>query len=219
MSINYTLGEEVANSISHGVGIIFGIVAGFVLMNVAIQSGNSWAIGSVPLYLFGMLASYVSSTWYHSCIHHPERKALLRKFDHAAIYLHIAGTYSPITLVLLRNSGAWGWGLFVFVWLCAAVGFLLSFTRLKEHSNLETICFVAMGACILIAFKPLMSVVEPSGHMDIVWWIIAGGASYIIGALFYSFKNVKYMHSVFHLFCLGGSICHVIAIYEALLIA
>ena len=103
MSINYTLGEEVANSVSHGVGIIFGIVAGFVLMNVAIQSGNSWAIGSVPLYLFGMLASYVSSTWYHSCIHHPERKALLRKFDHAAIYLHIAGTYSPITLVLLRT--------------------------------------------------------------------------------------------------------------------
>lgn len=216
MSINYTLGEEVANSISHGIGILFGIIAGVILMNIAIQSENSWAVGSVSLYLFGMLASYITSTWYHSCLHHPHRKVLLRKFDHAAIYLHIAGTYSPITLVLLRNVGSWGWGLFVFVWFCAAIGCLLSFIHLKEHSNLETICFVAMGSSILIAFKPLMEVIRPAGHMDIIWWIIAGGASYIIGALFYSFRKVNYMHSVFHLFCLGGSICHVIAIYEVL---
>ncbi len=216
MSIDYTPGEEVANSVSHGIGILFGITAGFILMNVAIQSGDSWAIGSVPLYLFGMLASYTASTCYHSCLHHPRRKALLRKFDHAAIYLHIAGTYSPITLVLLRNVGGWGWGLFAFVWLCAVAGCLLSFTRLKEHSNLETVCFVAMGSAILLAFKPLTEVVRPAGDMDIIWWILAGGASYVIGALFYSFHKVDYMHSVFHLFCLGGSICHVIAIYEAL---
>lgn len=216
MSIDYTLGEEVANSVSHGIGILFGSIAGFLLMNIALQSGNSWAVGSVSLYLFGMLTSYITSTLYHSCLHHPHRKALLRKFDHAAIYLHIAGTYSPITLILLRNVGGWGWGLFIFVWLCAAIGLLLSFTRLKEHSHLETVCFVAMGSPILLAFQPLIEVVRPAGHMDIIWWIIAGGASYIIGALFYSFRKVDYMHSVFHLFCLGGSVCHVMAIYEVL---
>lgn len=217
MSINYTRGEEIANSVSHGIGALLGIVAGVVLMGIAIRDGNTWAVATVPLYLFGMLASYVSSAWYHGCISHPQRKVLLRKFDHAAIYLHIAGTYSPLTLLLLRHSGYWGWGLFVFVWMCAAVGFMLSFMKLKEHSNLETVCFVAMGASILVAFQPLVEAVKPSGHMDIIWWILAGGVSYIVGALFYSWHKVKYMHSVFHLFCLGGSVCHIIAIWITVL--
>lgn len=215
MGKRYTLGEEVANSVSHGVGIIFGIVAGFLLMDKAMASGDPWAIGSVPLYLFGMLSSYITSTLYHS-LKDGKAKELLRKFDHGAIYLHIAGTYSPITLVVLRNVGYWGWGLFIFVWLCAAVGFLLSFTNLKEHSNIETICFVAMGASILIAFQPLVNTLSPLHELNSVYWIIAGGASYIIGALFYSWRKVRYMHSVFHLFCLGGSICHAIAIYTIL---
>lgn len=215
MGKRYTLGEEVANSVSHGIGIIFGIVAGFLLMDKAMASGDPWAIGSVPLYLFGMLSSYITSTLYHS-LKDGKAKELLRKFDHGAIYLHIAGTYSPITLVVLRNVGYWGWGLFIFVWLCAAVGFLLSFTNLKEHSNIETICFVAMGASILIAFQPLVNTLSPLHELNSVYWIIAGGASYIIGALFYSWRKVRYMHSVFHLFCLGGSICHAIAIYTIL---
>lgn len=215
MGKRYTLGEEVANSVSHGIGIIFGIVAGFFLMHKAIISGDPWAIGSVPLYLFGMLSSYFTSTLYHS-IKDGKTKELLRKFDHGAIYLHIAGTYSPITLVVLRNVGYWGWGLFIFVWLCAVIGFMLSFTNLKEHSNLETICFVAMGASILVAFKPLADTLSPLHELSSVYWIIAGGVSYIIGALFYSWRKVRYMHSVFHLFCLGGSVCHVIAIYTIL---
>lgn len=215
MGKRYTLGEEVANSVSHGIGIIFGIVAGFFLMHKAMESGDAWAVGSVPLYLFGMLSSYITSTLYHST-KDGKAKELLRKFDHGAIYLHIAGTYSPITLVVLRNVGYWGWGLFVFVWLCAAIGFLLSFIKLKEHSNLETICFVAMGGCILIAFKPLVDALSPLHEISSIYWLIGGGVSYIIGALFYSWRKVKYMHSVFHVFCLGGSICHVIAIYTIL---
>ncbi|MEG1685339.1 MAG: hemolysin III family protein [Bacteroides sp.] len=215
MAIIYTKGEEIANSASHGIGIIFGIVAGVILMEAAIANGNPWAIGSVPLYLFGMLASYISSTSYHSCTS-PKRKAKLRKFDHAAIYLHIAGTYSPITLITLREVGWWGWGLFIFVWLCAALGVLLSFTKLKEHSNLETSCFVLMGATILLAFQPLTTILSPLGEMNIIYWILAGGASYVIGAIFYSWKSINYMHSIFHLFCLGGSVCHAIAIYLVL---
>lgn len=215
MGKRYTLGEEVANSVSHGIGIIFGVIAGVFLMNKAIISGDPWAIGSVPLYLFGMLSSYFTSTLYHSR-KDGKTKELLRKFDHGAIYLHIAGTYSPITLVVLRNVGYWGWGLFIFVWLCAIVGLFLSFIKLKEHSNLETACFVAMGASILIAFKPLADVLSPLHEISSIYWIIAGGVSYIIGALFYSCRKVRYMHFVFHVFCLGGSICHAIAIYTIL---
>ena len=102
-----------------------------------------------------MLSSYISSTWYHGS--RPGKlKELLRKFDHGAIYLHIAGTYTPFTLLVLRHAGGWGWGIFAFVWLSAIAGFILSFKKLKEHSNLETACYVAMGACILVAMKPLM---------------------------------------------------------------
>ncbi|WP_455498645.1 PAQR family membrane homeostasis protein TrhA [Coprobacter sp.] len=211
----YTTGEEFGNTFSHGLGIIFGIIAGYILLYTARESGDEWAVVSVCIYLFGMLSSYISSTWYHAC-RNEERKALLRKFDHAAIYLHIAGTYAPFTLVVLRDVGAWGWSLFAFVWLSAITGTILSFTNLKDHSHLETLCYVIMGCSILIAFKPLIDVLTPEGLISTVYWIIAGGISYVVGALFYSWRKVKYMHTVFHLFVLLGSVCHVIAIYTIL---
>ena len=212
MEKQYTKSEEIINASSHAIGIILCLVAGIVLMKKAVTIGDRWAIGSIPLYLTGALSSYLASTWYHATTH-KKRKTQLRKFDHSAIYLHIAGTYSPIVLVLLRETGYWGWGIFCFVWLCAIVGIFFSFTNLKEHSHIETACFVAMGSCILIAFKPLFDTVSQHGSMHIIWWIIAGGAAYIIGALFYSWRKRKYMHGVFHLFCLAGSVCHIIAIY------
>ena len=213
MEKQYTKGEEIANASSHGIGILLVNVAGIILMIKALDGGDIWAIVSVPLYIFGALSSYLASTLYHATTLNKNRKELLRKFDHGAIYVHIAGTYSPMTLVLLRETGYWGWGIFCFTWLCAIVGIILSFTNLKEHSNFETACFVAMGSCILVAFKPLVDTVSPHGMMNIVWWIIAGGAAYITGALFYSWRKVKYMHSVFHIFCLIGSVCHIIALY------
>ena len=159
----------------------------------------------------GMLSSYVSSTWYHGS--RPGKlKELLRKFDHGAIYLHIAGTYTPFTLLVMRHAGGWGWGIFSFVWLSAIVGFILSFKKLKEHSNLETACYIAMGACILVAMKPLMDHLAEMGAGPAFWWLIGGGVSYIIGAVFYSLRK-PYMHATFHLFCLGGSIGHIIAIW------
>ena len=149
--------------------------------------------------------------WYHGS--RPGKlKELLRKFDHGAIYLHIAGTYTPFTLLVMRHAGGWGWGIFSFVWLSAIVGFILSFKKLKEHSNLETICYIAMGACILVAMKPLMDNLAEMGAGPAFWWLIGGGASYIIGAVFYSLRK-PYMHATFHLFCLGGSIGHIIAIW------
>lgn len=127
-------------------------------------------------------------------------KELLRKFDHGAIYLHIAGTYTPFTLLVMRHAGGWGWGIFSFVWLSAIVGFILSFKKLKEHSNLETVCYVAMGASILVAMKPLMDNLTEMGAVPAFWWLIGGGASYIIGAVFYRCANRT---------CMPPSICSV----------
>ena len=208
----YTYGEEFANTVTHGAGIILGLIAGCFLLAKA-QAGPQpeWATVSVNIYLAGMLASYISSTWYHGSSPGP-LKEWLRKFDHGAIYLHIAGTYTPFTLLVLRHADGWGWGIFAFVWLAAFVGVLLAFTNLKEHSNLETACYVGMGASILVALKPLMDNLSALGASPAFWWLIGGGASYIVGALLYSLRK-PYMHSLFHLFCLGGSICHIIAIW------
>jgi hemolysin III len=114
--------------------------------------------------------------------------------------------------VALREQGYWGWTLFCFVWLCAIAGTILSFRKLKEHSNLETICYVLMGLVVLVAFKPLMDAVSPHA----VGWIIGEGACYITGALFYSLNKRPYMHSVFHFFVLGGSVCHILAVWDIL---
>ena len=211
--IRYTKKEEIWNAASHGGGILLGVVFGIILLVWCFQGDNNWARIGVILYLFGMLGSYVASTLYHSMKHHSKWKERLRKWDHAAIYWHIAGSYSPLTLVALREQGYWGWSLFIFVWTCAVAGTIVSFIHLKEHSNLETICFVGMGLSVLVAFKPLMDSVSAAA----VVWLIAEGVSYITGAVFYSFNKKKYMHSVFHFFVLAGSICHIIAVWDVLM--
>lgn len=208
----YSQGEELANTISHALGIALGFIAGYILLQKAFDSRDFWEICSVVIYLFGVLFCYIASTCYHAATNE-RRKGILQKFDHASIYLHIAGTYTPFTLVVLRNEGWWGWALFSFIWLSAVIGVFLSFRRLKEHSHIETICYVIMGSAILIAIKPLIDVLTPVGHIESLYWLITGGVSYIIGAVFYSWTKKKYMHTTFHFFVLGGSICHIIAIY------
>ena len=211
--IRYTKKEEIWNAASHGGGILLGVVFGIIFLVWCFQADNNWARVGVILYLFGMLGSYVASTLYHSMKHHSKWKERLRKWDHAAIYWHIAGSYSPLTLVALRSQGYWGWSLFVFVWACAIAGTITSFIHLKEHSNLETICFVGMGLSVLVAFKPLMDSVSEAA----IIWLIAEGVSYITGAVFYSLNKRKYMHSVFHFFVLAGSVCHIIAVWDVLM--
>ena len=190
-----------------------GVVFGIIFLIWCFQGDNNWARTGVILYLFGMLGSYVASTVYHSIKHHSKWKERLRKWDHAAIYWHIAGSYSPLTLVALREQGYGGWSLFIFVWACAIAGTIVSFIHLKEHSNLETFCFVGMGLSVLVAFKPLMDSVSAAA----VIWLIAEGVSYITGAVFYSLNKKKYMHSVFHFFVLAGSVCHIIAVWDVLM--
>jgi hemolysin III len=193
--------------------VLLGVVIGTIFLVWVFRGDNDWARIGVILYLFGMLGSYIASTLYHSIRHHSKWKERLRKWDHAAIYWHIAGSYSPLTLVALRQQGYWGWGLFTFVWTCAIAGTIVSFIRLKEHSNIETLCFVGMGLSILVAFKPLIDSVSTAAFV----WIVAEGVSYITGAVFYSLNKRKYMHSVFHFFVLAGSVCHIIAVWDVLM--
>lgn len=213
MAIRYTKREEQWNAWSHAAGIALGVVLGVVLLVLAVPHG-AWADVGVALYLFGMLASYVASTVYHALPRRSPLKERLRRWDHAAIYWHIAGSYSPITLYAMRGEGFWGWGLFGFVWLSAIGGTIVSFVKLKEHSYVETICFVLMGLSVLVAFRPLLRVVSTAA----VAWIVAEGVCYVTGALFYTLgRKRRYMHSVFHFFVLAGSICHIIAVWDMLL--
>ena len=225
MAIRYTHKEELWNAWSHAGGIVMGVAFGIVFLVMAFKGDNPWARLGVCLYLFGMLGSYIASTIYHTLPRRSKWKERLRKWDHAAIYWHIAGSYSPLTLVALRNAAAnyslftfhfslnWGWVLFIFVWACAVVGTIISFIKLKEHSNIETFCFIGMGLSVLVAFKPLLDVVSTAA----VVWLIAEGVAYITGAVFYTFHKKKYMHSVFHFFVLIGSICHIIAVWDVLM--
>lgn len=209
----YSAKEEKANTITHAIGIGFGLIAGFFLLQKAIASGNSWAIGSYLVYVIFMTFSYLTSTTYHN-EKIEWRKKVRRKFDHAAIYLHIAGTYTPFTLVVLREEGAWGWSLFSIIWAAAAAGTILSFLKLKNASKLETACYVAMGWVVVIAFKPLMDALSVSNSMNALYWLIGGGLFYTVGAVIYSIKKIEYMHAIWHLFVLGGSVCHALAIWN-----
>ena len=214
MAIRYTRGEEHWNTWSHAAGILLAVVVGVVFLVMAVRAADGWASVGVSLYLAGMLGSYVASTVYHALPAQSRWKERLRRWDHAAIYWHIAGSYSPITLTALRTEGLWGWGLFCFVWLSAIAGTIVSFRRLKEHSNVETVCFCLMGLSVLVAFKPLLDAVP----LAAVNWIVAEGICYLAGALFYSFgRRRRYMHSVLHFFVLFGSVCHIIAVWDILM--
>ncbi|MDD3387634.1 MAG: hemolysin III family protein [Prevotella sp.] len=211
--ISYTRQEELWNSWSHAAGILLGVVFGTIFLGWCIRERNGWAMFGVALYLFGMLGSYVSSTIYHALSPQSRWKERLRRLDHSAIYWHIAGSYSPITLLALWHHGYWGISLFIFVWACAAVGTYFSFFNLKAHNNFETICYVGMGLSVMVAFKPLLAAV-PIGTVS---WIMAEGVFYIIGAAFYSLHKRKYMHTIFHFFVLAGSVCHIIAVWQMLM--
>lgn len=213
IKIFYTHREELWNSWSHAAGIMLGVAVGVAFIVWCARAENAWATAGVSLYLFGMLCSYVASTWYHALSAWSKWKERLRRWDHAAIYWHIAGSYSPITLIALRDYGAWGWALFGFIWTAALAGTVTSFIRLSDHSYLETACFVAMGMSVLVAFKPLIACVSPGG----VAWIVAEGVSYVAGAVCYSINKRRYMHTVFHFCVLLGSVCHIIAVWDILL--
>lgn len=213
MDKKYTKGEEIANTSTHGAGVLMGVIIGIIFIVMSVKGGDAWTGWSIGLYLFGMLASYIASTLYHALPQGSKAKHILRKFDHAAIYWHIAGSYSPITLLaIMQKYDIWGICLFCFIWGAAIVGSVFSFIKLRKHSHLETICYVLMGLSVIVAFGPLWDTAGAVASS----WIIAEGVMYITGAVFYAIYKKPYMHTTFHAFVLLGSVCHIIAVWDVL---
>lgn len=202
----YTPREELANAVTHGVGIALSI-AGLVLLVVSASlHGDAWGIISSVIFGASLVALYSASTLYHSLRGEP-LKRLLRKFDHAAIFLLIAGTYTPFLLVSLR--GVWGWSLFGVIWGLAVAGVTMKFWFTGRFSVLSTVIYIAMGWLVLIALRPLLQAL-PSGGMRL---LVAGGLCYTGGTIFYAWKSLPYHHAVWHLWVLAGSACHWAAVY------
>lgn len=209
----YSITEEITNTSTHAIGLAMAMGVCIWFLVRSCDMGSWLAPLSFALYLFGVASSYAASVIYHAIPASREKaKARARKVDHAAIYWHIAGSYSPLTLIAMRHGGeaVWGVVIFFFVWICALVGTGVSFRKMKAQSYLETTCYVLMGLTILIAFKPFYD----SCGLSIVLWVVAEGIAYITGAVLYSFKKICYIHSVFHVFVILGDICHMVATWK-----
>lgn len=205
--------EEVSNVITHAAGFISGGIAFTYLLIKAFENGNVWVVASSVIYGICMLSSFITSTCYHACLQ-TERKKFLRKLDHSAIFLYIAGTYTPFSLIVLKDVGLWGWIIMGIVWSAAIAGIYLSFLRMKKKNHFKTACYLAMGWIIVIAFKPLLDTLKGMDSMDVLYWLIAGGLCYTAGSVFFFLDTkYKYMHPIWHLFVLGGGICHFISVY------
>lgn len=198
---DYTLGEEIFNSVAHGVGTLLSIAATALVIIFAAIRGNVYGVVSGALYGAMMIILYTMSTLYHS-LTNPGAKKVFRIMDHCSIFLLIAGTYTPICLCTLRENG--GWLLFSIIWGCAVLGIVLNAINLEKFKKISLLFYVAMGLAALFKMKTLVSLL-PVGA---IVFLAAGGAMYLTGIIFYLMKKVRYMHSVWHLFVLGGSVLH-----------
>ncbi len=201
-----SLREELANAVTHGIGLVLSLIGLPILILVALDRGERAMVIGASVFGATLIALYAASTLYHA-IPHPTIKQRLRVVDHAAIYLLIAGTYTPFTLGVLR--GTWGWTLFGIVWTLAALGVLFKVVfGSGAMAKLSTAIYVAMGWVIIIAIKPLMASMEYAGLM----LLVAGGLCYTGGVIFYVDRRRAWTHPVWHLFVMGGSICHYFAV-------
>lgn len=203
----YTLGEELISSISHGVGAGLGVAALILCVSVSNTHNNIWGVVSSWIFGISLIILYSMSCIYHG-LKPNNAKRLMRIFDHCTIFLLIAGTYTPFTLVSLRSTV--GWPLFGIVWGAAIIGIILNAIDMEKFKVVSMVCYLAMGWVIIFAFKPLLKVVPTGG----IWLLLAGGISYTVGAVVYGIgSKIKYMHSIWHFFVLGGSILHFLCIY------
>ena len=203
--MGYTVGEEIANSVTHGIGAALSVAGLTLLVVLAAIYGDVWRVVSFSIYGSSLVLLYLASTLYHS-IQQPKVKRILRILDHSAIYLLIAGTYTPFTLVSMR--GLWGWSLFGVVWGLALLGIAFKTVFIGKYEKLATAAYVLMGWMVVIAFKQMLVTVPPGG----IVWLVIGGVIYTLGVLFYAWEKLPYNHAIWHLFVLGGSICHFFAI-------
>ena len=197
--------EELASALTHGLGATAALAGGAVLVTLAALFGNSWQLGAAIVFGVALLLLYVASTLYHA-IQHPVVKGRLKVFDHCAIYLLIAGTYTPFTLIGLR--GTLGWWLFGIIWTLALAGVVFKLFYTGRFRGLSTAIYVAMGWLVVIAIGPVAAALD-------AWtlgWIIAGGVFYTLGTLFYMRDSIPYAHAIWHLVCIAGSVCHYVAV-------
>lgn len=197
--------EELASALTHGLGATAALAGGAVLITLAALFGNGWQLIASIVFGVSLLLLYLASTLYHA-ISHPIAKGRLKVFDHCAIYLLIAGTYTPFTLIGLR--GTLGWWLFGIIWTLALAGVVFKLFYTGRFRGLSTAIYVAMGWLVVIAIGPVAAALDG-------WtlgWIIAGGVFYTLGTFFYMRDSIPYAHAIWHLFCIAGSMCHYVAV-------
>lgn len=201
----YTLGEEIANALTHGAGAVLSAAGMSALIFYAAMGADPWRIASVTVFGITLLLMYLTSTLYHA-IPHPKLKDFFRVADHCAIYLLIAGTYTPFLLVSMR--GPWGWSLFIFLWSVAVAGCVFKFFFTGRFNKTSTALYLAMGWTVVVALKPMLEMVPQGALIPLA----IGGLLYSLGTIFYLWDQLPFNHAIWHVFVLGGSAAHFFAI-------
>jgi len=201
--------EEILNAVTHGVGTAMAVIA-LVGMLVLYYDEGTWHVTSCIIYGMSLILLYLASTLYHSFTNE-KLKSIFKFIDHAAIYVLIAGNYTPFTLIPLH--GEVGWTIFGIVWSLAAAGIVFQIFCVKKFKVLGTLCYLAMGWFAVVMIRPLLGLLP----IEAIYWMIAGGVFYTVGAVFYLVKKIPYNHAIWHLFVLAGSIAHFVAIFKFVL--
>ena len=201
----FSLGEELFHSVTHGIGTGLSIAGLVILVVLAVMNGDIYQIISFSIFGASLVLLYLASTLYHG-IQEPRAKRVFKVFDHSAIYLLIAGSYTPFLLVGIR--GTTGWALLVVVWLIALTGITMKVLFIDRFQVLSVVTYLVMGWLCIFAFREMVSSIPIGG----IIWLAAGGILYTVGVIFYAMQKIPYMHAVWHLFVLGGSICHYCAV-------
>ena len=204
------LREEIASALTHGLGAAAALAGGAVLITLAALFGDGWQLSAAIVFGITLLLLYIASTLYHA-IQHPVAKGRLKIFDHCAIYLLIAGTYTPFTLVGLR--GPTGWWLFGTIWTLALAGVVFKLFYTGRFKRLSTLIYIGMGWLVLAAAKPMLHALSTASLL----WLLAGGVAYTLGTVFYLRPAMRWSHAIWHGFVIAGSVCHYVAVMSHLL--
>lgn len=209
--MEYSKEEEIANSVTHGIGAVLSIAALVVMIVFASINKNAWQIVSVSIYGATLIILYTMSTLYHA-ITNEKAKKVLQIFDHSSVYLLIAGTYTPFSLVILRQNSYMGWLVFGIIWTMAIFGITIYAIFPRRFKIFNIASYVVMGWVIVFAFPELIQTMTNLNAINGIYWLFAGGICYTAGIIFYAMKKIKYFHSIWHIFVLLGSICHFISV-------
>ncbi|WP_246047092.1 PAQR family membrane homeostasis protein TrhA [Leptospira ognonensis] len=204
----YSVAHEIANAVTHGIGGALSIAGLTLLVTMAVLFGDTWRVVSSVIYGSTLVILYLASTLYHA-LHHEKAKFIFKNIDHASIFLLIAGTYTPFTLVSLRENSKWGWTLFIVIWALALVGVIQKAIFPRNMKNLGVVVYILMGWLCLFVISDIRNAIGMQG----ILWLLAGGLSYTFGVIFYAWDNLPFNHAIWHLFVLAGSFFHFFAIW------